>query len=248
MATAASPIRIGIYGPDVPPGPTPWRGCSLWPVGFAAAISHAGGEPVLLPEILAGRSLSEVMGELDGLVLTGSSEAPTRHRATEDRLCDWCQRHALPLLGVDHGLHVLNQFAGGTLYHDLSRDLHEALQHRHPPEEGLRHAINVLRGTRLAALYGEGEVVVNSEHRKAVQRPARGFRVSAVALDGVIEALEADDDWFALGVQWNPASATASGLDIQLFRGLIEACRVRSARSVSTRRATTRRRAMALAR
>ena len=27
-----------------------------------------------------------------------------------------------------------------------------------------------------------------------------------------------------MGVQWQPASATASGLDIQLFRGLIDAC------------------------
>jgi len=48
--------------------------------------------------------------------------------------------------------------------------------------------------------------------------------VCATALDGVIEAIEADGGWFALGVQWQPASATASGLDIQLFRGLIDAC------------------------
>jgi gamma-glutamyl-gamma-aminobutyrate hydrolase PuuD len=62
-----------------------------------------------------------------------------------------------------------------------------------------------------------------------VQRVARGFRVSAQALDGVVEAIEADDGtgWFALGVQWQPASPTASGLDIQLFRGLVDACRAR---------------------
>ena len=88
---------------------------------------------------------------------------------------------------------------------------------------GLRHAINVLPDTILAELYGEGEVVVNSEHRRAVSRIARGFRVGAHALDGVVESLEADGDWFALGVQWQPASPTASGLDIQLFRGLVEA-------------------------
>ena len=39
----------------------------------------------------------------------------------------------------------------------------------------------------------------------------------------MIEAIELDSpEWFALGVQWRPASATASGLDIQVFRGLIE--------------------------
>ena len=134
-----------------------------------------------------------------------------------------------PLLGIDHGLHLINTAHGGTVHFDLPRDQPDALQHRHPPERGLRHAINVLPSTRLADLYGEGEVVVNSEHRRAVQRVARGFRVSAQALDGVIEAVEADSDWFALGVQWEPASGTASGLDIQLFRGLVDACQRRLA-------------------
>jgi putative glutamine amidotransferase len=61
-----------------------------------------------------------------------------------------------------------------------------------------------------------------------VQKVARGFRVGARALDGVIEAIEAESEtWFALGVQWQPASATASGLDIQLFRGLVDVCRQR---------------------
>src|SRR5437879_10012721 len=104
----------------------------------------------------------------------------------------------------------------------------EALQHRHPPERGLRHAIAVVPDTRLAEIYGEGEVVVNSEHRRAVQRVARGLRVSASALDTVIESIEAEsEDWFALGIQWHPASATASGLDIQVFRGLVTAAQRR---------------------
>ena len=83
----------------------------------------------------------------------------------------------------------------------------------------------MLAGTQLARFYGEGEIVVNSEHRRAVNRVARGFTVSARALDGVVEGIEHEGDrWFALGVQWHPASESASGLDIQLFRGLVEAC------------------------
>src|SRR5262249_59518707 len=81
----------------------------------------------------------------------------------------------------------------------------------------------VVRDAILADLYGEGEVGVNSEQRRAVCRVARGFRVCAQALDGVIEGIESHGEWWALAVQWNPAAATASGLDIQLFRGLVEA-------------------------
>jgi putative glutamine amidotransferase len=128
-------------------------------------------------------------------------------------------------LGIDQGMHILNTAFSGTLYLDLARELPEALQHRHPPEKGLRHAINVVRETYLADLYGEGEVAVNSEHRRGISRLARGFRVSATALDSVVEAIEFEGDrWYAMGVQWRPASASASGLDIQVFRGVINAC------------------------
>ena len=148
-----------------------------------------------------------------------------RPGAGDEDFCEHCRERRLPLLAVDGGLHVLNTLYGGTLFLDLPRERPEALQHRHPPERGLRHAITVVPGTRLGCIYGDSEIVVNSEHRAAVDRLARGFRVSATALDGIVEGIEMEgDEWFAVGVQWQPASATASGLDIQLFRALVQAC------------------------
>jgi putative glutamine amidotransferase len=223
MASSAAPIPIGIYGPEEAPC-TEGRGCALWPSGYGAAVTAAGGQPVFLPEMGPGQSWDELLSGVQGVILTGESREAAQPIANEERLCRWCRKQGMPLLAVDQGLHALNATFGGTLYLDLARELPEALQHRHPPEKGLRHAINVLRGTRLSQIYGEGELVVNSEHRRAVSKVAKGFRVSAQALDGVIEAIETDGDgWVALGVQWRPASGSASGLDIQLFRGLIEA-------------------------
>jgi gamma-glutamyl-gamma-aminobutyrate hydrolase PuuD len=214
-------LRIGIYGPDVSAGEK--NGCGLWPAGVAAAVTAAEASPEFLPE-QAERSWGEILEGISGVVVIGHDYAPGRCILDAEALCTWCHDHNIPYLGIDHGLHILNSSHGGTLHNDLPRDLPDALQHRHPPERGLRHAINVLPNTYLSDLYGEGEVVVNSEHRKAVNRIARGLRASAVALDGVVEALESGNDWWALGVQWNPASPTASGLDIQVFRGLVDAC------------------------
>jgi putative glutamine amidotransferase len=215
-------IRIAIFGQD-----KAWadqrHGCGLWPAGVAASLTAAEAEPRHLPD-RDGRDWDDLLEGLHGVVLSGHDNASRRYTSEAEDLCAWCHDHKFPLLGIDHGLHALNTSHGGTVYFDLPRDLPDALQHRHPPERGLRHAINVVPGTQLAELYGEGEVVVNSEHRRAVQRVARGFRVGAHALDGVVEAIEAEENWFALGVQWHPASATASGLDIQLFRGLVSAC------------------------
>jgi putative glutamine amidotransferase len=214
--------RVAVFGQD-----KVWanerHGCGLWPAGIAACLTAAESTPVHLSD-REGRDWDEMLEGCHGVVLTGHDGCARRYGAEAEDLCAWCHDHKFPLLAIDHGLHALNTSHGGTVYADLPRDLPEALQHRHPPERGLRHAINVLPDTVLASVYGEGEVVVNSEHRRAVQRLARGFKVSAVALDGVIEAIEAEEGWFALGVQWHPASATASGLDIQLFRGLVDAC------------------------
>jgi hypothetical protein len=231
MVNRTPAVHVGIFGRDnVLPGEK--HGCGLWPAGVAACLTAADATPVPLADS-GDRDWDEVLEGVLGVVLAGS-DADARRQAVEgEALCAWCRKHKLPVLGIDNGLHVLNATHGGTAYLDLPRDQPEALQHRCPPERGLRHAINVLPDTKLAALYGEGEVVVNSEHRRAVQRVARGFRVCGQALDGVTEAIEFEGEWFALGVQWQPASATASGLDIQLFRGLVQACVQRFSRTLT---------------
>ena len=223
MSATPTSIRIGICGSESPDRRLPCvRG--LWPTGYPAALTAAGATPVLLKPPANPRGWDALLGDLHGLVLAGADRASGRQPADDAALLQWCRARRLPLLAIDEGLLALNAGFGGSSYLDLARELPEALQHRHPPEHGLRHAITVDRGTRLASLYGDGEIVVNSEHRRAVCRVARGFRVSARALDGVIEAIEPEEqDWFALGVQWQPASASASGLDIQLFRGLVDA-------------------------
>lgn len=242
MSTTTLTVRIGICASE-DLAERAGRAWGIWPVGYPAAVTAAGAAPVSLPSNSTDR-WGDVLNDVHGVVLAGSDRAGAPQTAGATSLLHWCCDRGLPVLAVDQGLLTLNTTFGGGNYLDLSREVPEALQHRHPPEPGLRHAINVERKSRLAGLYGEGEIVVNSEHRRAVCRVARGFKVCARALDNVIEAIEAEDEeWFALGVQWQPASATASGLDIQLFRGLVEAAAHRTLRIVrgSSRTPTPRR-------
>ncbi|HYV36245.1 MAG TPA: gamma-glutamyl-gamma-aminobutyrate hydrolase family protein [Gemmataceae bacterium] len=222
MSVSLPTIRIGICGTEEDTA-LARRQRGIWPVGYPGIVAAAGAEPVILARPQGRRTWTEILREIHGVVYAGNGNGSAGSYADEQSLCLHCRDRKIPLLAIDNGLQTMNATFGGSVYLDLAREVPEALQHRHPPEPGLRHAIMVERGTRLAELYGEGEIVVNSEHRQAVCRLARGFRVSARALDGVIEAIELEgDDWFALGVQWRPASSTASGLDIQLFRGLIQ--------------------------
>ena len=68
-------------------------------------------------------------------------------------------------------------------------------------------------------------VDVNSRHHQSVKDPAPGFVVSAVAPDGVIEAIEKPDARFCLGVQWHPENFWQTGEFQELFQGFIDAAR-----------------------
>jgi putative glutamine amidotransferase len=233
MLTLNSSIRIGVYGSEEIPG----RGVGLWPSGYKGALVAAGAEPVYLDHFDDDESWDRVLRGLHGVVFSGWSRQGLSNQFAEEGLCHWCKDHHLPLLAIDDGMLSLNSAFGGGNYLDLPRELPEALQHRHRPEPGIRHAIMVERGTILCGLYGEGEIVVNSEHRQAIQRLAQGFHISARALDSVIEAIEwKNPSWYCLGVQWQPASETASGLDIQLFRGLVDVCSRKGIKGRSSRR------------
>jgi putative glutamine amidotransferase len=223
MFSANSDLRIAIYGSEIK---SKGRGVGLWSAGYKSTLIAAGAAPTFLKPASGDESWSELLHGFQGVVVCGFDHGTPGKMGDIESLCLWCREHRFPLLAIDQGLLAMNSAFGGLNFTDLSREMPEALQHRHPPEPGLRHAINVLPGTRMCKIYGEGEIVVNSEHRQAIQRIANGFAATGIALDGVIEAIEyKDDSWFAVGVQWQPASPTASGLDIQVFRALVDAAK-----------------------
>ena len=66
------------------------------------------------------------------------------------------------------------------------------------------HTIEIEPGSLLEKIMGCSHVAVNSFHHQAVREAAPGFRVSARAKDGVIEAIESTEGKSILGVQWHP--------------------------------------------
>ena len=103
MAVPPPSPRIGIYGTERV-GTNESRGCYLWPPGYAAAVTAAGGTPVTLDLPRAGETWSDVWSMADGILFLGH-DCPTSRQATlEAKLCDWCRKHEMPILGVDRGL------------------------------------------------------------------------------------------------------------------------------------------------
>jgi gamma-glutamyl-gamma-aminobutyrate hydrolase PuuD len=222
-------VRIAVFGPDGYHGDRR-HGSGLWDAGIRACLEMAEAEAVMLPEKLESKRLSSLLGNVDGVVVTGHDARYNKPTDMEE-IFQYCRKHAIPVLAIDRGMHAMNTAFGGTTMTDMPLEAPDMLQHRHPPERGLRHGLVVEPFSRLAKLYGEGEIIVNSEHSQATNRVARAFKVGAKAMDGMVESIETspDDAWWALGIQWQPACSTSSGLDIQIFRCHIEHCRARLA-------------------
>ncbi|MGH7041202.1 MAG: gamma-glutamyl-gamma-aminobutyrate hydrolase family protein, partial [Acetobacteraceae bacterium] len=118
---------------------------------------------------------------------------------------------------------------GGTL-HQAVQTLPGRLDHRGGSgtvavRYGPKHTV-ALSG-QLAALLGTNEIMVNSLHAQAIDRPAPGLVVEALAPDGTIEAVRvAAARGFAFGVQWHPEWGYADNkASLALFRAFGDACR-----------------------
>ena len=69
-----------------------------------------------------------------------------------------------------------------------------------------------------------GTLAVNSRHHQAPKTPGEGLLVTAIAPDGVIEAIEDPSRRFCLGVQWHPENFWHTGEFCSLFEGFVQAC------------------------
>ena len=68
----------------------------------------------------------------------------------------------------------------------------------------IRHNVMLAKPGRLAEICGIGQWNVNSYHCQAVEKMPKELAVSAICDDGIIEAVEARDKKFFVGVQFHP--------------------------------------------
>ncbi len=209
--------------------------------GYYDCILKAGGIPIVIPPLEDEGDLAQVLEHLDGVVFVGGADLDPRHdgfmlhpslkllderRERFDRqLMDAVASRKLPTLGVGSGMQLLNVSQGGNLLLHIPEDLPRALPHKDPMDPSHRHGLDIVPGSLMERVYGEGEIRVNSLHHMAVDEVATGFVVTARCPDGVVEAIESvRPDWFAVGVQFHPESPSASALDQRIFEELVIAC------------------------
>ena len=212
---------------------------ALVPLGYVQAIEAAGGRALLVPPSRDG--IEETLDVLDGLLFSGGADLdpavygadshPETNGLRPDRdagelaLLAAALERDLPLLAVCRGSQVLNVALGGDLVQHLP-DVVGDEKHRRTLGVFSDHDVDVEPGSVLGSLIGD-RAPVKSHHHQGFGRLGEGLRTAARADDGTIEALEAPDRRFALGVLWHPEA----GEDRRLFEELVrQAAEYRAAR------------------
>jgi putative glutamine amidotransferase len=223
---------------------SPWQGKNRY---YAEAVERAGGEPVEL-SLADSERLRALLPTLDGFVLpgspadvepreygrnnTGKSEPADLPREQTDRtILDHAFAEKKPVLAICYGCQLLNVYLGGTLIQDLQSETGTKVPHRRrdltpePPDDP-RHPTQFEPGSRLAALAGAAEAVVNSSHHQSIEQPGRQLKISGRSPDGIVESVEwtGDRNWVT-GVQWHPERMEGDPLAERLFTEFVGATR-----------------------
>ena len=208
---------------------------------YVNAVLLAGGVPILIPSSLADDGWEAVYSRLDGILFSGGGDIGLEYSPGEphpriddvDLLRDSIELKMVqsaasdgkPFLGICRGCQVMNVALGGNLYTHIPDQLPNALDHSYPGNMRtvLVHEVRIEEGSRIAEIFGEPVIKVNSLHHQGLKDIAPSLRAAGYAPDGLVEAIELHDHPFGLAVQWHPEWLTDQASTQSLFKKFVEA-------------------------
>lgn len=216
-------------------------------------VACAGGVPVIIPSLEDTGVIVNTLDRLDGVVLSGGGDfnplycgeepSPKLHSINGERdlpellITRLAYNRQLPILGICKGIQTLAMALDGRVAQDLGDIISQPIKHSQDASRSeATHTVSLVEGSVLSRLYGAPTIAVNSFHHQAIADPGERFEATAIASDGIIEAIESSECRPIIGVQWHP-ECLADGLP--LFRWLVdEASSFATARRLTSRTIT----------
>lgn len=184
---------------------------------YCDAVNRSGGIAMMIPVCTDSMTLREVVGCIDGIIMTGGGDihpsyfgeemvdecgVPDSIRDIYDiHLIKLAAQHCIPMLGICRGEQLINVAFGGTLFQDLPSQFpgDTLFQHRNAD-----HEVILQTDSWISNITRVDSFVANSYHHQAIKDVAPGFIVSGWSNDNVIEVIENVDGYPIWGIQFHP--------------------------------------------
>jgi len=155
-----------------------------------------------------------VLGSVNSRHVSDTCTDPSKDKV-EWLLLKKCLEEQIPFLGICRGCQILNVFAGGTLYFDISTQVVGAEAHlNYEAYDTHRHDVQIVADTPMDRWYrhqGANNIIsVNSYHHQGVADLASPFEPMCHAMDGLVEAFydpttfNPEEGHFCVGIQFHP--------------------------------------------
>jgi len=206
---------------------------------YIRAVVQAGGIPILIPSILEEEDRNDLYARVQGVLFSGGGDISIKYFQGEDHpkiaevddsrditeltLLKKTVEDGKPFLAICRGVQVMNVALGGTLYTHIPDQFNTTLEHSQDEFTTIAHPVNIDEDSRLAEIFGETLLNVNSLHHQGLKDVASSLKVVGHAPDGMIEAVELPDHPYAMGVQWHPEWLTDQPVMRRLFKSFVDA-------------------------
>ena len=199
-------------------------------------VVKAGGVPMLIPPINDVNVIINTLNAIDGLILSGGADinplwqneqpSPQLHNINSYRdeaellITRLAYNRCVPIFGICRGMQTLVTALGGHVCQDIN-SLEGVLKHSQDADRSEpTHKVELEMGSMIETYMEDCSLYVNSFHHQAIDNPGPHLQVSAVAPDGIIEAVESmKEQKPVFAVQWHPEWMGEDGLP--LFRWLV---------------------------
>ncbi|MGV3467253.1 MAG: gamma-glutamyl-gamma-aminobutyrate hydrolase family protein [Heyndrickxia sp.] len=215
---------------------------SMLPITYCDAVIKAGGIPVIIA-VAKKEMVAQWISVCDGIILSGGEDMdpysyheephPKLKKTILERdqfeigLVQAATKQKVPILAICRGVHVLNVALGGTIMQDIESIVPNCVQHTQKASSKTpSHTVKINKNSLLSYILGSHDVRVNSFHHQAVDKVAPVLKVSGLASDGIVEAVEViqkEEGWM-LGVQWHPEEMETDYHMDTLFSEFIKVC------------------------
>lgn len=158
---------------------------------YIEAIEKFGGEVILIYDDYSEEKCFDSLKEVIGILLPGGDCVGP----LDFFLIKYAIDNNLKLLGICQGMQSMALYGSNDKLVEIDN-----LEHK--KEEGYVHSIT-LCDSKLKNIYGDEVINVNSHHLQTV-KDSYYFKIVGISGDGLIEAIESNNDFFQVGVQWHP--------------------------------------------